>query len=149
MEIVLIRHGRPTAATNPRLTDLGFQQWIEDYRHSNVAKDSRPPPENNEFNDYFMVSSDLPRALDSALIQTGKRPHCIDAVFQEMEIPHYRLGFPCKAWTRVYLFRLFWFAGVKGPFESFRQGKRRAIMAAERLVEIAQSEQNLVLFGHG
>lgn len=149
MEIVLIRHGKPIAATNPRLTDAEFEQWIQTYRHSKVLQDSRPPIENNDFNHYFMMSSDLPRALDSALIQTGKAPHCIDAVFQEMEIPHYRLRFRCKAWTRVYLFRLFWFAGIKGPFESFSQGKQRAIKAAEHLAETAQSQQKVLLFGHG
>jgi hypothetical protein len=39
--------------------------------------------------------------------------------------------------------------GYKGSFESFKQAKQRADEAAEKLIEIAQHQDKIVLFGHG
>ena len=39
--------------------------------------------------------------------------------------------------------------GCKGSFESFKQAKKRADEAAVKLIEIAQNQDKIVLFGHG
>lgn len=43
MQIVLIRHGKPDAAVNPRLTASGFAQWVRKLNKSIVRMDSVPP----------------------------------------------------------------------------------------------------------
>jgi len=39
--------------------------------------------------------------------------------------------------------------GRKGPFESFKQAKHRAVLAAEQLIVTAQAQEQVVLFAHG
>lgn len=149
MEIVLIRHGRPVAATNPRVNANEFVSWIDDYRVSLVAEDSQPIAHSNDFPEHYLISSDLKRAIHSCRIQTGKEPSVTDPIFREMDIPHYNLPFRLRAWTWVYLCRLFWFCGVKGDFESFKQGQARAEEAADKLVTVAKEHGKVLMFGHG
>ena len=66
-----------------------------------------------------------------------------------MEIPRYKLPFQLKAWHWVYLSRFLWILGYKGPFESFKEAKIRADIAAVKLIELAQNQDEIVLFGHG
>lgn len=149
MEIVLIRHGRPVAATNPKLDVSQYIDWIEAYRISAVAEDSHPSYSNEQFKEHFILSSDLVRAVHSCQILMAKEPDVIAPIFREMDIPHYNLGIRLKAWTWVYVSRLLWFCGVKGNFESFQQGKNRAALAANELVSAAQKHGKVMLFGHG
>jgi hypothetical protein len=39
--------------------------------------------------------------------------------------------------------------GLKGSFESFKQAKQRADIAATQLIELAKCQDKVVLFGHG
>ena len=66
-----------------------------------------------------------------------------------MAIPRYKLPLQLKAWHWVYLSRFLWMLGYEGPFESFKEAKERAEIAADKLIEIAQSQDKIVLFGHG
>jgi len=43
MEIILIRHGKPSAAINPKLSASGFANWVLDYDESDVSCESLPP----------------------------------------------------------------------------------------------------------
>ena len=149
MEIVLIRHGRPVAATNPKLDIAQYIDWIEQYRISPVAGDSHPSYSNDKYSKHFILSSDLVRAINSCQILMAREPDLIAEIFREMDIPHYNLGLTLKAWTWVYVSRLLWFCGVKGNFESFAQGKKRAVLAADKLVEAARKHKKVMLFGHG
>ena len=149
MEIVLIRHGRPVAATNPKLDISQYINWIEEYRISPVDSDSHPSYSNEQYNEHFILSSDLARAIHSCQILMTREPDLVSPIFREMDIPHYNLGIKLKAWTWVYLSRLLWFCGVKGNFESFTQGKKRAKLAAKTLIQTAEQHHKVLLFGHG
>ncbi len=107
MEIILIRHGKPTSANNPVLNAVDFTKWIRRYNFSNVSKHSRPEYIKDEFKSHFIVSSDLLRAIDSANIYTGLSPKCTSKLYREMEIPRYKFPFRLKAMTWVYLNRVF------------------------------------------
>lgn len=149
MEIILIRHGKPTSANNPIVNACEYIKWIRRYNFSDVAKNSRPKTINTQYKYLYTLSSDLKRAIHSADIYVSKKPEKIDKLYREMEIPRYKFPFQLKAWNWVYLSRLLWMLGFKGSFESFKQAKQRADIAAVQLIEVAKSPDKVVLFGHG
>ncbi len=149
MEIILIRHGKPTSAKNPILDACEYTKWIRRYNFSDVAKSSRPETINAQYESFYTVSSDLKRAIHSANIYVSKTPEEINKLYREMEIPRYKFPFQLKAWNWVYLSRLLWMLGLKGSFESFKEAKQRADIAATQLIELAKSQDKVVLFGHG
>ena len=150
MEIVLIRHGKPVSANNPRVTAAGYASWVRDYNHSSVSESSRPCTTlQHKFREHYIVSSDLRRAMESAYIWQGREPMETHAEFREMDIPRYRLPLKLKAWTWLYLSRAFWTLGATGPFESFTEARVRAKKASRRLVQLAETHERVVLFGHG
>lgn len=149
MEIILIRHGKPTSANNPIINVCEYTHWIRRYNLSDVANDSRPEKVNDKYKSFYIVSSDLKRAIHSTNIYVEKSPEIIDKLYREMEIPRYKLPFKLTAWRWVYFSRFLWMLGCKGSFESFRQAKVRAELAAVKLIEIAEYQNKVVLFGHG
>jgi len=149
VKIILIRHGKPTSATNPKINATDYAKWIRRYNASDVSADSRPTSINPEYQSYYTLSSDFKRALHSADIYSSKYPEVVDALYREMEIPRYKLPFLLTAWHWVYLSRVLWMLGCKGPFESYKEAKDRAETGAIKLTQIARVEKNVVLFGHG
>jgi broad specificity phosphatase PhoE len=150
MEIVLIRHGKPTSATNARLSASEFTHWIRSYNASDVAQNSRPVTSLQEnYDSHYIISSNLKRAIHSTVIYTGKQPHETFSIFREMEIPRYKFPFRLKAWTWVYLNRVLWMLGLRGSFESYHQAKQRAEQASIALIALAEHKGKVVVFGHG
>lgn len=150
MKIVLVRHGRPANSQNIRLNSAGFANWVKNYNHSLVASDSRPAFSFNDmFANYYIVSSDLPRAIHSCKIAFNRPPAVTSALFREMDIPRFKLPFTLNAWTWVYLNRVLWTIGKSGPFESYTKAKSRAESAAVTLIDIAKKESNVIVFAHG
>ncbi|PCI61523.1 MAG: hypothetical protein COB35_05830 [Gammaproteobacteria bacterium] len=150
MEIILIRHGKPTSAKNARLTAGGFAQWVRQYNLANVADDSRPKEcLAEDLSQYFVLASDFKRAIHSAKIFTKQAPDLVLTELREMDIPRYKFPLHLKAWTWVYLNRLCWMLGLKGSFESYKEAKQRANLATNRLLELVQHQEKLLVFGHG
>ena len=149
MKIILIRHGKPTSAINPKVNASDYTKWVRRYNASDVSSNSRPSCIDAQYKSYYILSSDLKRAIHSTDIYSNKSPDKIDKLYREMEIPRYKLPFKFKAWNWLYLSRFLWIIGCKGPFESFKEAKERADIAALELIKIAEENNNLVLFGHG
>jgi len=149
MEIVLIRHGKPTSANNPTVSAGEYTQWIRRYNLSGVAPNSRPNCIKERYQSFNAISSDLKRAIHSANIYLDKPPEYISQLYREMEIPKYKIPLKLKAWNWVYLSRLLWIFGCKGSFESYNQAKQRAEIAASQLIEAAKRHDKVILFGHG
>lgn len=143
-----MRHGKPTSATNPTVNALGYTQWVRRYNASDVAQESRPETFNEQLRSCYAVSSDLTRAIHTANIYLGRSPISTDKLYREMHIPRYKLPLRLKAWTWLYLSRVLWMLGVKGSFESFKQAKERADIAADKLIELAKTQGEVLLFGH-
>jgi len=150
MEIILVRHGKPEAATNPKLTASGFARWVRNYKNSSLTKESLPPKELGKLvNSHYLISSDLKRAIQSAKRCTGKQP-CIQLKsLREMDIPRYKFPLKLKANTWLYLNRIVWILGLNGSTESFKQGKQRAKLASEQLEALVKEQNSVVAFGHG
>ena len=102
MEIILIRHGKPTSANNPIINACEYTQWIRQYNFSDVAINSRPETINEQFKSIYTLSSDLKRAIHSANIYVDKYPAEINKIYREMEIPRYKLPFNLKDWNGEY-----------------------------------------------
>lgn len=149
MEIVLIRHGKPASANNLVVNAGEYTKWIRQYNLSAVDSSSRPVNINEQYRSFYVVASDLKRARHSAYIYMDKKVEEIDKIYREMEVPRYKIPLKLKAWNWVYLSRFLWLLGFKGSFESFKQAKKRAELATERLIALAEKHENLVLFGHG
>lgn len=150
MNIVLVRHGRPTGAENQKVNSAGFGRWVKRYNHSLVDESSKPDLSVfHHYQHYYAVASDLPRAVHSCEIALSRSPSLQSSQFREMDIPRYKLPFKLNAWTWVYLCRALWTVGVPGKFESYREAKIRAKRAANQLIALAETEQNVIVFAHG
>ena len=150
MEIILVRHGRPLNAGNALLNAAGFANWVKNYNHSLVSEQSSPCKFSQaKYNDHYLVSSDLPRAVHSCSIFSGSQPHYQSKLFREMDIPRYKLPFTIRAWSWVYLNRALWMLGLKGRFESYVQARQRAQLAASELIAMAQQHGKVMVFSHG
>jgi len=149
MKIILIRHGKPTSAINPKIKACEYAKWVKRYNASDVSPHSRPTSINTTYKPFYTLSSDLKRAIHSTAIYSDKKPEKIDKLYREMEIPRYKLPFRLKAWHWVIVSRVLWMLGCKGSFESYKEAKQRADLAALQLINIAQQQNNIVLFGHG
>ena len=144
----MIRHGKPLSAKNEKLNATGFAKWVKDYGHSELDPANYPQSRRNLF-PALVISSSLKRAKLSAEYYTGLPPELALPELKEMDIPYYRLPFILKAWHWVFLNRFLWILGVKGQFESFSQAKARIKGAASALHTASQSNQRMVVFGHG
>jgi len=154
MEIVLIRHGKPTAAVNPKVSAAGFSRWVKNYNDSQVALDSLPPEVLTKVvAKHWIVSSDLARAIHSARLCMNRPADLSLSLLREMDIPRYQLPFKLKAYTWLVLNRCLWLLGVKASaepsVESFKQAKGRALSSAEELQVLAIKHNKVAVFGHG
>jgi len=150
VEIILVRHGKPEAATNPRVTASGFARWVRSYKNSGLMSESQPPNGLCELiNNHNLISSDLKRAVESANQCTGAIPEQQLKVLREIEIPCFKFPFFLKANTWLYLNRILWILGLKSSTESFKKGKERALIASKQLESLAVKHKKIAVFGHG
>lgn len=150
MKITLVRHGKPTAAINPKLCAAGFAKWVRYYNLSKVDSSSFPPKQLiASLSADYIISSDLPRAIDSAYLCTHQEPDLTLKQIREMEIPRYKFPFLLKAYTWLIVNRILWMLGFNGRVESFKAAKIRAQDSAKILHQLAIQHQNIAVFGHG
>ena len=150
MEILLIRHGKPTAAINPRLSAAGFANWVRNYNRSKVDPENLPPEELAcSLGLHFIVASDLARSVNSVYLCLNREPDLKLKQLREMNIPRYKLPFVFKAYTWLIISRIFWLAGFSGRVESFKTAKIRAKISAKQLQELAMQHEKVAFFGHG
>lgn len=150
MEILLIRHGKPTGAVNPKLSALGFVHWVRNYHKSHLCPSSSPPKDfHDSLSAHFIVSSDLIRSIDSAYLCVNRSPDLTSKELREMDIPRYKFPFRFKAYTWLIVSRIFWMLGCNGKIESFKVAKMRARNATKLLQGLAAQHQQVAFFGHG
>lgn len=158
MEIVLVRHGKPQAAVKGEqmkgLSAGGYGKWIRQYNKSLVHLNSRPKIDlASKYQGYYMIASDLPRAIQSAEIAMKNSASELWPLLREMDIPRYKLPLKMKAYHWLVLTRVLWMFGLKrymsDSVESFTAAKHRAYQVANRLAELAISKQQVIAFGHG
>ena len=153
MEITIIRHGRSTYVENNRMKSSAFKSWIDNYDLAGVLEEVDYPPValTRISTARIVFSSHLSRSVESASLLNAEGT-VSDSLFREAELPHInrdilKVKMPPGLWA-VSL-RVIWLLGYSKGCESYRSTKRRALQAADKLIESAESHQTVVLVGHG
>lgn len=149
MKIVLLRHGKPDVSLKGFLNAGEIKQLITAYLNS-VIQDTPPQHLYENFNNYYVVCSDLPRSLHSADKIGFAQVDYKDSLFSEADLPHFdqsKISLPVTVW--VILLRVMWLFGFNKNGESFKQAKSRAQTAATKLIVLAEEHDNIILVGHG
>lgn len=149
MEIVLIRHGQPTVDKNVKLSATQFANWLDEYNNSSIVQANKPPTSLTEkISSHFVISSDLPRAINSAKVCVGKKPDLIIKHLKEMPIPHWSLPLITNAYAWIIINGLMWAIGLHGQVDSLWCCRKRGKLAARTLSSMAEQKQNIAVFGH-
>jgi len=142
----------PEPIPNSPTTASGFSEWIVQYNESGISKHSYPSAEISTYakrcNAVF--SSSLKRSIQSAELLSAECTLVVDPLFVEAGMPYaewHFAKFAPKYWA--VLFRILWYLGYSRNSESYRVARQRAVNAAHRLVEFAESHQSVLIVGHG
>lgn len=147
--ITLMRHGRPLLAAGGWVHAAGMADWIDGYDAA-VVERSEVPPDAQAIASaaHVIVSSTLARAISSAHA-LGREPDLVEAMFCEAQLPHalWRLvKLPPSLWAVG--FRLAWRCGYGNGVATYRDSRRRAALAAQRLIDLS-AHGPVLLVGHG
>jgi broad specificity phosphatase PhoE len=154
MEIYIMRHGEPDVSmiSSERIKSEQFLDCLQIYNRSGLLSSSRPDASTIERFKGFsaVVSSDLKRSIDSALLLCAQRTLIVDALFREVEaafltIPVIR--FTRKTWGNIFI--LLWLIGLFEHKKAFREAKTRAKFCVEKLVKLADEHERVLYVGHG
>lgn len=91
MKIILARHGKPNVDMKTRVSPGEMFSWIQTY--DDIKVNERCPTyllDIISVDDFFIVSSPSPRALESLDI-IGVKPAMIDSVFHEAHLPMFNI----------------------------------------------------------
>lgn len=90
MRLLLIRHGRSSSALPPGFVDrAAVERWLSAYDEAGLAADDTPPAAlvAEVSRAHLVVSSDLPRALASAVLLAPGREPVVSPLFREVPLP--------------------------------------------------------------
>lgn len=152
-----MRHGRPTidfnAIKNHKKSSLMVGQIIDDYEFVDLQTDQIVPESSQKIAQscQALLCSDMYRAISSTKRLGLNLTAAQDACFRETPMPYLNWQKPqLKFYTWCVLFRIIWyFFGFKQNGESLKLAQMRAQMSAEKLVQTAQQNPNIMLLGHG
>ena len=152
MRIVLIRHGQPHIALNPRTGHAGFAGYIDDYEGAGLSPSSLPPKELADLLQELthVFASDRPRSRQSAARLAPHAELTVDPLFAEAPLaspPFPFLQMAVPKWAVVS--RLLWHAGFHPEIENPRQARQRAGRAADMLIARARTAGTAALVAHG
>jgi len=153
LRIILVRHGRPAIAINPRTGHHGFRRYIDAYQDAGLDPKSAPPEELIDLvkglNSVFTSFS--PRARDSARTLLPEAELIADPLFAEAPLAAPRIPLlKMKVPVWAVMARILWHAGYHPEIENYRRAKARAEAAADILLQRAEANDgDVVLVAHG
>ena len=149
-----MRHGEPDVSilSNKRIKSKDLLEGLEIYNSCGILNASKPEGTILDgFREFSaVVSSDLKRSIESALLLCSQQSLIVDALFREVEEVFFRipiLKFTPRIWVNIII--LFWFIGLLELKRSFREAKIRAKRCAEKLIGLAEEHGKVLLVGHG
>ena len=150
-KIVLIRHARVDINNSTTFYAYELQEWIKQYNKANIDTQNRPSQKliGMAKNADFILSSNLKRAIDSALV-LGVKPMEKNEIFNELPIPNIKvplLKFKPKTW--LIIFRIAMLLSIKRENKSLTSAKNQASIAAQYLNNLSKKHNNIILIGHG
>ena len=152
MEIALLRHGKPAAISNVPVSASQFGNWIASYNSAGVEQGSVLPQASLEYARTcgVVITSNLLRSVRSAEFLHVENYQAPDNLFAEAGMPYatwVTLKLPPKYWA--VLFRMLWYLGYSKNSESYSDARKRAVLAAHKLIGLAKTRQSVLLAGHG
>lgn len=150
--VIVARHGRPALSRKVRLTWRQYRDWWQAYDAGGLADDQVAPPgiSNLARSADLVISSTLPRAMQTAHLARGEGADLVDAVFIEAALPPPHLPFlklRPKTWGT--LARICWFWGFPDDMETVHEARIRADEAADMLEHEAAGGKMVLLTAHG
>ena len=154
MRIRVVRHGKPAYRYPPRggwCHASAFNEALDAYDLAGLDT-AWNPSRRPELSAARLFSSDLPRALETAVLCTGAaadKMH-VSPVFREIPLPRWspgRLRLPLFVWMAGS--RLAWYFGWLRGAETRRQSTRRVERAADLLEKGGHENSDVLLFAHG
>lgn len=150
--LVLIRHGKPRI----RVLETPWK-WMnaEEINACMDAYDSVKldldwcTRHNRAVEHAFYISSDLPRALETAVLMTGTPPSEISEVFREVPLPRFKSRIRLPAVILAAISRLGWYLGWMKGEESRRETTARVKRGADILEDRVNQNGRVALFAHG
>jgi len=153
LQIYLIRHAKPDLKKKNFYSAAEAQQYIHNYNSVEIKPFNPALVKVNLKPNHIIYCSNLPRSQETALaIFSDKYPIVSDTVFREFEIRMIEansiIKLPLGIWQAFS--RGSWLLGFnhKG-IESYKQAKKRASLAADNLIKVANVEETAVLIAHG
>ncbi|WP_298918638.1 histidine phosphatase family protein [uncultured Algimonas sp.] len=150
--IILVRHGKPALSRKVRLTWTGFRDWWHRYDEGGIAPGQTPPDKVAHWAHRadLVLSSPLPRAVQSAELAAGRMPDDTLPGLVEAALPSPPLGpwkMRPKSWGTVA--RILWCAGYSDGMETLAEARARAEIVSETLGRRAAGGKIVYVSGHG
>ena len=152
IRVILVRHGRPAIAINPRTSHHGFRDYIDAYEAAGLDPKSAPPDELQDLVKELaaVYTSGRPRSQESARALAPNAELIADPLFVEAPLasPHIPLlHMSVPSWA--VMSRILWHAGYHPEIENYRKSKQRAAKAADILMARASEDGATALVAHG
>lgn len=150
MRITLLRHGKPKFELKGNACGKDLSHIAKSYDLSGIV--GTPPTETIKATqgNHIVVCSHLLRSIESAKSLGYSEVYLKDPLFCETAIPHFNSGsisLPVSFW--VIILRLLWLFGFSKNGESLVNAKKRARHAAQKLIQLAEEHEHVLLVGHG
>lgn len=152
--ITLARHGEPALSRKVRLNAPEYGEWWGRYEEGGLKAGQTPPATLVEIarSADAIIASTRRRSIETAQAVVGERAFATDPTFIEAPLPPppwplwvrmspKRLGFFARFW--------WWFFDNHGGQETRKQAEARAGQAADLLIELAASGQDVLVLAHG
>ena len=156
MKIIIMRHGQPiinlTAMKKRQITPYKLGKVIREYEITDLNFSSKPCLKSLERakNCSIALSSDMLRATSSIRMLGIENKSIVDPDIRESDLPYVtwrKPHFSLFIWCMI--FRILWLFGFKSNGESIKVAKKRAEKCANKLQELAQEHEQVLLVGHG
>jgi broad specificity phosphatase PhoE len=152
--ITLARHGEPALSRKVRLNAPEYGEWWGRYEEGGLKAGQTPPATLVEIarSADAIIASTRRRSIETAQAVVGERAFATDPTFMEAPLPPppwplwvrmspKRLGFFARFW--------WWFFDNHGGQETRKEAEARAGQAADLLIELAASGQDVLVLAHG
>lgn len=149
--LLLVRHGPSAHAQSGALDRRGVERWRQAYDTSGIRHDSPPPVALSHVvaAATHVLSSDMPRALQSAALLAPQRPVKSDAVFREaaLSIPDWPTRLPLRGWGTIIYLRWHFRTLLARPEDAHH--RQRAAIAAAQLAALVEDGSSACVITHG
>ena len=149
-QIILIRHGEVDIKDYNKISADKFGEWIIRYDNSNIKMSSSKNELKTIFNkSNIILCSNLKRSIQS-VEKFNKTAFEINNIFNEAELPYSNwttLKLNPKIW--LIIFRILWIFGYSQNNKSIQETKQRAKIATQRLLNLSNNNEVVLLVGHG